>query len=53
MAEATKGAMKEAVAEAPARKVSKKELEARMKGLCKSRGWPLGKIRGKQEGVKV
>ena len=45
--------VKEAEAKAPARKVSKKELEARMEGLWKSRGWPLGKIRGKQEGVKV
>ena len=45
-------AIKEAEAKAPARKVSKKELEARMKGLCTSRGWNLGKIREKQ-GVKV
>lgn len=48
MTEAVKGAEREA----PARKVSKKELEARIEGLCKSRGWNLGKIREKQ-GVKV
>jgi len=48
-----KEATKEVGAKAPARKVSKKELEARISGLCQSRGWNLGKIREKRERVKV
>ena len=55
MAKIAEKVVKEAGAEveAPARKVSKKELEARMSGLCQSRGWNLGKIREKRERVKV